>query len=553
MQKKIVIVGGVAAGASAAARMRRMDEHAKIVMLERGDFISFANCGLPYYIGGVIAQRDSLFVQTPAAMKKRFALDIRTKNEVIAIDASAKTITIYDHNLGILYTEFYDYLLLCNGASPIIPELSGIDKQNVFLVRNIPDTDAIKEYVLRSSSQTAVIIGGGLIGLEMAEMIRHIGLNVHIVEASSQVLPPLDQEMAAYVHKELRNQGIDLHLQDKADSLLYDNDFVTHVQLASGKSISADLVILGIGVKPNSSIAREAGLRIGNLGGIEVDEFLRTSDPSIFAAGDVIQVKNLISGSDALFPLAGPANRQGWIAANNIVGPKMISYKGVQGTSIVKVFDQTAATTGLNEKTLKAMGIPYQAIHVHPNSSASYYPGAAQMTIKILFDPEDGRLLGAQIIGARGVDKRIDVFAAALRLKQNVFDIQEFELAYAPPYSSAKDPVNLAAYAAGNVVTKQVDLIHWDSISSYIDNNDAILIDARTAREYSLGSVPGAINIPVDELRSRYEELPKDKDLLVYCQVGLRSYIACRILSQLGFKVKNISGGYNLYTVINQY
>lgn len=544
MSKKIVIIGGVAGGASAAARLRRLDEEAEIVMLERGADISFANCGLPYYVGGVIPARQSLLVQTPAAMRSRFNIDVRTLNEAIRIEPDQKVVVINDLARGTEYKESYDYLILCPGAAPIIPDIPGVTGENVFIVRNIPDSDRIKQYVESTDARQAVIIGGGFVGLEMAEMMLERGLEVALVEASSQVMASLDPEMAAILHYSLRQNGVELYLNTRVTGL-EGEPRVTAASLDSGQKLTADLIILGAGVRPESKLAREASLATGKRGGIKVNEFMQTSDPWIYAAGDAVEVKDIISGEEMQLPLASPANRQGWIAANNIAGIPT-SYNGVQGTSILRFGPTVVASTGLNEKSLRRMAIPYLAVHTHPNSHATYYPGASQMTIKLLFAPNDGRVLGAQIVGQEGVDKRIDVLAAAVRNRMTVYDLQELELAYAPPFSSAKDPVNMTAYAASNVLRGLVEVIHWPEVETR-QREGAVLLDVRTPAEVARGAVPGSINIPVDDLRNRLNELPPDREIMAYCAVGLRSYIANRILKQNGFKSKNISGGYRLY------
>ncbi len=544
MGKKVIIVGGVAAGASTAARLRRMDEEAEIIMLERGEYISFANCGLPYYVGGVIEQRNRLLVQTPRSMQRRFNIDVRTNSEVQSIIPDEKVVIINNTLLDQSYRESYDYLVLCPGANPIIPDIPGIHQPNVFTVRNVPDSDVIKQYIELHRPATAVIMGGGFIGLEMAEMLHELNIHVTLVEASDQVLGVLDPEMAAIVHKYLQDQGIELCLSDRAVSLEGSSSVET-VILNSGRSISADMVVLGIGVKPEAWLAAEASLAIGSTGGILVDEYLRTSDPYIYAAGDAIQVKDFITGQDSLLPLASPANRQGWLIANNLCG-RSSKYSGAQGTAIVKVMDMTVAVTGKNEKALRKLEWVFQACHAQPNSHATYYPGATQMMAKLLFNPENGTVLGAQIVGWDGVDKRIDVLATAIRAGMTVFDLQELELAYAPPFSSAKDPVNMLAYAASNIVRKDIEVVHWPEVAELVEGG-AFLIDARTPQEYQHGAVTNAHNIPVDEIRDRLDEIPPDQEILVYCGQGLRSYIVNRILLQKGYDVKNISGGYELY------
>jgi len=541
---KVVIIGGVAAGASTAARLRRLDENVEIVMLERGEYISFANCGLPYYVGGVIENRKRLLVQTPKSMRSRFNIDVRVNNEVIRILPQEKKLEIRNISEQENYLESYDYLVLCPGASPVTPAVPGIDKPNVFKVRNLPDSDTIKHYIEINKPEYGVVIGGGFIGLEMADMLNEAGIETSLVEASPQVMGSLDPEMAAIVHYNLIKHGVNLFLEDQVTGFTGDEQ-VEGVVLQSGQTIAAGLVVLGIGVKPEVTLAREAGLSIGSTGGILVDAHLRTSDPFIYAAGDAIQVKDYISGEASLLPLAGPANRQGWVAANNIAG-RPIEYNGAQGTAILKIMDMAAAVTGKNEKTLKRLGWDYQTCHIVPSSHATYYPGATDLTMKILFDPKSGKLLGAQIVGFESVDKRIDVLATAIRAGMTVFDLQELELAYAPPFSSAKDPINMIGYAAGNIVNGDLDVIQWEEVPEMVAGG-AFLLDARMPGEVKAGKVEGSVNIPVDEVRQHLEEIPRDREVLVYCRSGLRSYVACRVLSQLGYKVKNIDGGYLLH------
>ncbi|NLJ72282.1 MAG: FAD-dependent oxidoreductase [Syntrophomonadaceae bacterium] len=541
---KTVIVGGVAAGASTAARLRRLDENAEIVMFERGEHISFANCGLPYYINGTIPKRSSLLVQTPEAMHARFNLDIRTMSEVREILKDEKKIRVTNVLTKETYYESYDYLVLCPGAQPFVPDIPGIDKANVFSVRNIPDSDNIKHYVETNGIKKATVLGGGFIGLEMLEVLNEMDIETTLVEASSQVMNGLDQEMSNIIHNYLAANDIKLLLNERA-VFLEGDDLVSKVNLSSGNAIDTELVILGAGVKPETWLAEEAGLELGSTGGILVDDYLKTSDPYIYAAGDAVQIKDFVTGEDILVPLAGPANRQGWIVANNIAG-RNIKYTGSQGTGILKLMDLTAAMTGKNEKQLRNLGIDYLTCKVHPASHATYYPGSNQMTLKLIFTPKEGKVLGAQIVGYDGVDKRIDVLATSIRAGLNVFDLQELELAYAPPFSSAKDPVNMAAYAAGNILNEDVKVVNWEDVPDLVANG-AYLIDMRTEGEVKRGQVPGAHNICVDELRDRLDEIPKDKEILLYCQVGIRSYIGNRILLQNGFKVKNIIGGYKSY------
>ena len=544
---KVVIIGGVAGGASAAARLRRLDEEAQIVMFERGEYISFANCGLPYYVSGVIPKRSSLLVQTPKAMKSRFNIDVRTMSEVVGIFPEAKQVEVKNLTSGETYREGYDYVVLSPGAAPIIPNIPGVKLPNVFTIRNVPDSDLVKGYVDVQQPAQAVVVGAGFIGLEMAEGLHERGVEVHVVEAADQVMGPLDREMAAIVHQYMRKQGIKLHLNSQAVAI-EGTDQAEGVRLADGTLIPAQMVVLGIGVKPETSLARQAGLALGSTGGILVDEYLRTSDPFIYAAGDAIQVRDFVTGRDALVPMASPANRQGRMIADNICG-RAIKYNGAQGTGIVKIIGMVCAVTGANAKILKKMNIDFKSCIIHPFPHATYYPGGTQMTLKLLFTPDTGKVLGAQIVGYEGVDKRIDVVATAIRAGMTVFDLQELELAYAPPFSSAKDPVNMAAYAAGNIINGDVDAVDWLDIPE-LKQKGVLLLDVRTPSEVEKGPIEGAVNIPVDELRSRLDEIPPDTVVAASCQVGIRSYIATRILRQHGKNVRNISGGYKLYQIL---
>lgn len=542
---KVVIVGGVAGGASAAARLRRLDEDAEIILFEKGEYISYANCGLPYYIGEVIKEREKLVVQTPEAMSKRFSIDIRTLSEVTKINPDEKTVVVHDIKNDRTYTESYDKLILSPGAEPIKPPMPGIDGKNIFTLRTIPDTYRIKDFVDNNKPKKAVVVGGGFIGLEVAENLKEAGLDVTIVELADHVMAPLDYEMAAIVHQRLKDKGVNLILKDGVKEF-HHKEGITTVVLNSGNTLITDMVVLGIGVRPDTKLAKDAGLAIGERGGIKVNEYMQTSNPDIYAVGDAIEVKDYINGSNTLIPLAGPANKQGRIAADNICGRKS-KYDGTQGTSVAKIFDLTVAATGNNETILKRAGIDYEKVIIHPNSHASYYPDALPMTIKLIFKKDDGKILGAQIVGFDGVDKRIDVIATAIRSNMTVYDLEELELAYAPPYSSAKDPVNMAGFAASNILKGDISVFHWDEVKD-IDLSKSLILDVRTDLEYQLGNINGSINIPVDELRENLHKIPKDKDIYVYCQVGLRGYIACRILMQNGFKsVKNLSGGYKIY------
>lgn len=546
MTKKIVIVGGVAGGATAAARLRRIDEKAEIVLFERGEHISFANCGLPYYIGEVISKRQALLVQTVEGMSKKFAMDIRNLSEVTAINRERKTVSVTNVATGESYEETYDALLLSPGARAIVPPIKGLNEaNNIFTLRNIPDTDDIKAAVDSHQPKKAVVVGGGFIGLEMAENLAHRGIEVTVVEKSDQVMAPLDFEMASIVHKHLREKGVRLITEDGVEAFAEQGKKII---LESGKELESDVTILSIGVRPENELAKDAGLAIGERGGIIVDEYLQTEDASIYAIGDAVQVKDYIFQNDTMVPLAGPANRQGRIVADNIYG-KQIPYKGVLGTSIAKVFDLTVAAAGHNEKTLKRLGKEYEAVHIHPASHAGYYPGASPISLKLTFNKEDGTLYGVQGIGKDGVDKRIDVVATAIKGGLTVHDLAELELAYAPPYSSAKDPVNMLGYVASHVVDGDVQVVHYDRIDELV-RNGALLVDVRDPHERENGFIPNSINIPLGELRDRMEELPKDQTIYVSCQVGLRGYLACRILAQNGFDVVNVSGGYKTYAAV---
>jgi NADPH-dependent 2,4-dienoyl-CoA reductase/sulfur reductase-like enzyme/rhodanese-related sulfurtransferase len=547
MPGRFIIVGGVAAGASAAARLRRMDERADIIILERGEHVSFANCGLPYHAGGVISRRESLLMHTPASLAARFRIDARVRHEAVKIIRGEKKIIIRDHSSGDTYEEHYDCLVLCPGASPVVPPIPGLDRAPVFTLRTVGDSTAIRNFIEENGPACGVVIGGGFIGLETAEMLRARGLEVTVIEASDQVMPPLDPEMAAFIQKHMSENGIELLLNESVVSVEGEGP-ETAVRCAGGRTVRAGMIVMGIGVRPETALARDAGLAIGGRGGIVVDEYLRTSDPSIFAAGDAVEVTDIVSGESMLLPMAGPANRQGWVVANNIAG-RPVRYRGAQGTAVVKVFKMTAACTGRSEKSLKRSGAPYLVCHAHPFSHAAYYPGADQMCVKLIFDPDGGRLLGGQAVGHSGVDKRIDVIAAAIRAGMTVFDLQELELAYAPPYSSAKDPVNMAAYVAGNIVLGMLRTVSWDEIPG-LAKRGAFLLDVRTPGECRGGMVTGAVNIPIDDLRARIGEVPRDREVIVYCQQGVRSYLACRILVQNGIDAMGVDGGYRLYAVL---
>ena len=540
MARKILIVGGVAGGASAAARLRRLDENAKIIMFERGDHISFANCGLPYHVGGTIKNRGDLLLQTPESFKRRFNVEVRARNEVVKIDRGAKQIEVLDLDSGDKYIEEYDKLVLSPGAEPARPSIPGIESDRIFTLRNVPDTDRINGFIDSHRPKRAVVIGGGYIGLEMAENLRDRGMLVAVVEMLDQVLPLMDKEMANLLHGQLHRHNIALWLDDAVANFQQSDGRLT-VGLKSGMQLSCDFAILAIGVRPEIKLAKEAGLEIGPCGGIKVNPNLQTSDPDIYAVGDAIEVQDFILGKPVLIPLAGPANKQGRMAADNICG-RGRRYTGTQGTAILKVFDLTAAMTGASEKALEKTNLKYEKLYLHPANHVGYYPGAKQMHIKVLFTKPEGKILGVQIVGSDGVDKRIDIFAVAIRAGLTVFDLQELELAYAPPYGSGKDAVNMAGFAASNILDGTVDVAHWDQIG-----DDDYVLDVRTAGEFNRGNVPSSVNIPVDELRNRLNELPTDTAINVYCGVGIRSYIACRILMQNGFNARNLSGGYLTY------
>lgn len=542
-----LIIGGVAGGATVAARLRRMDEKANIILFERGKYVSYANCGLPYYIGDTINNREKLFVQTAKGFTDRFRIDIRTEQEVTAIRPDKKEVEIKNLSTGETYTETYDKLVLSPGAEPLRPGIEGIGSKKIFTLRNVPDTDTIKNYVNTENPKRAIVVGGGFIGLEMAENLHDLGIQVDVVEMANQVMAPLDFSMAAIVHRQLTDKGVGLHLEDGV-SRFEEKDGGVTVHLRSGKQIATDMVLLSIGVRPETKLAKDAGLAIGERGGITVNDYMQTSDADIYALGDAVEVRHLVTGQPALIPLAGPANKQGRIVADNIVFGNKKKYPGSIGTSIAKVFDLTVAAAGANAKLLQRNNIPYISSYTHGASHAGYYPGAVPLSIKILFAPENGKLLGAQIVGFNGVDKRIEMLAQVIQRGGTVHDLAELEHAYAPPYSSAKDPVNMAGFVAENILNKKSRIIQWRELAEL--PADTIRIDVRTHDEYKLGTIPGFINIPVDELREHLDELPKEKPIVVTCAVGLRGYLAYRILVQNGFKhVRNLSGGYKTWSV----
>ena len=564
--KKIVIVGGVAGGASAAARARRLSETAEIIVLERGEFVSFANCGLPYHISGEIETRDVLLLQTPDSFKQRFNVDVRVFNEVIAIDKDKKEVTVRRILTGEVYQESYDKLLLSPGASPVKPPIPGINSNHVFSLRNIPDMDQILSRLLIEKPKHATVVGGGFIGLEMVEALHHLGINVTLLELADQVMAPVDREMANMLHQKMAEKGVDLRLNIGLTAISelniqpaepeatgeYDKPIehnnTLELMLSTGDMLKTGLVILAIGVKPETMLADQAGLELGVRGGIKVDSRMCTSDADIFAVGDAVETEDFVTALPSLVPLAGPANRQGRIAADNKLGRREV-YRRTQGTSICKLFDMAIGSTGLNEKTLKRLKMSYEKIYVHTASHATYYPGAHPVTLKLLFNPVDGEILGAQAVGLDGIDKRIDVLAVAQRARMSVYTLQDLELTYAPPFGSARDVVNQAGMVASNVLKGDEAICHTEEL--LLGASDQIVLDVRNPPELEAsGTFPNAINIPLDQLRQRLHELPKDKELLVACQVGLRGHVACRMLIQHGFKVRNLTGGFKTYQMV---
>lgn len=546
-QKKVVIIGGVAGGASAAARLRRLDENAHIVVVERGPYISFANCGLPYYLGGTIQDRAALTLQTPESFKARFNVDVRVFSEAVSIQPDNKTITIHNHNTGEEYEESYDSLILSMGADAAMPPIPGIDSKKVFTVRNIPDTVAVKTYIEEHQAKKAVVAGGGFIGLEVAENLRDLGMDVTLVEMAEQVIPSIDADMAAQVHGHMRQKGLHLLLGSALQKI---EDTETGVSLTvNGEIIDADLLVMAIGVRPASEIAVKAGLPANAKGALIVNSAMETGVDGIYAVGDLIEITHFVTGEKGYIPLAGPANKQGRIAADNICGIPS-RYTGTQGSSILKVFDLAVASTGITEKTAKALHLNYEKSFTFSANHATYYPGATNMSIKTIFEKDTGKILGVQIVGNDGVDKRCDVFATAIRAGMTAKDLTELELCYAPPFGSAKDPVNMAGYVIENMMSGLVKTFHWHDIEKISKDPGAFLLDTRNPMEYLAGTIPGFINIPLDSLRDRLDEIPKDKTIYVTCQIGLRGYIAARILMQNGYDVYNLSGGYRLYQTI---
>jgi len=547
---KIVIIGGVAGGASAAARARRLSEEAEIVMFERGEFVSFANCGLPYHIGGDITDRSKLLLQTPESFLARFNVDVRVMNEVISINRHQKTVTVKNLIDQTEYAESYDFLLLSPGASPVVPPISGIDNPLTHSLRNIPDMDRILRTLAQNKPKHATVVGGGFIGLEMVEAFHQLGIETSLVEMSEQVMTPVDREMAGFVHDEIRNKGVELKLGQALEAVLHNpEDSTLTLTLNNGEQLETGVLIMAIGVRPEVHLAREAGLQIGDLGGIYTNSTLQTSDPSIYAVGDAIEEQDFVTQSSTLVPLAGPANRQGRMAADNMLG-RTEHYQGTQGTAICKVFDLAVASTGQNEKQLKQNDVNFEKVYVHTASHASYYPGAETVSFKMLFDPSSGKILGAQAVGKDGIDKRIDVMSVAQRAGMTVEQLQHLELTYAPPFGSAKDVINQAAFVASNIINGDATPIHFDEIDNLNDNQ--LLLDVRNPNELkTVGYLEGAVNIPVDQLRQRMDELPKDKEIVIYCQVGLRGNVAYRQLVNNGYKARNLIGGYRTYKFAN--
>jgi NADPH-dependent 2,4-dienoyl-CoA reductase/sulfur reductase-like enzyme/rhodanese-related sulfurtransferase len=546
---KLVIVGGVAGGASAAARARRLSEEAEIILFERGPEVSFANCGMPYYLGEEIKDREKLLVVTPERLRQRYRLDVRTRSSVEAVDRQARQVKVRDLVTGREYEESYDRLILAPGAAPIRPPLPGIDLPGVYTLRNLQDMDAIKARL--DGARQAVVVGAGFIGLELAENLVRRGVQVTLVELLDQVLPPLDAEMTTPIAQHLTARGVTLLLGDSAVAFEPAEDGL-RVALKSGKRLPAQLVVLGVGVRPESRLAVAAGLEVGPRGGIRVNEQMQTSDPAIYAVGDAVEVRDFVTGEPAQVPLAGPANRQGRIAAEGALA-RASRYRGTQGTAIVRVFDLTAALTGASEKALRRLGRPYRKVYVHPAHHAGYYPGAEGMTLKLLFDPDGGKVLGAQAVGGAGVDKRIDVLAVAIQAGMTVFDLEEMELAYAPQYGSAKDPVNMAGFVAAGLLRGDHPQVYAEdllTIQTAREEQPSVVLDVRTPQEFAAGHVPGATNMPVDELRARLDELPRGRPITVYCQVGMRGYLATRVLRQAGFAAANLAGGFRTYQMV---
>ena len=543
---KTIIIGGVAGGATAAARLRRLDEKAEIIILERGEYVSFANCGLPYYIGGVITDRADLTLQTPQSFKARFNIDVRVLNEAVKINHDSKTVTVKNLRTGEIYEETYDNLILSMGAEPIRPNIEGADGSNVFTLRNIPDTLKIKNYIDTAKPRSAVVIGGGYIGVEMAENLVEAGLNVAVVELADHLIAPLDFDMAADVHRYIKSKGIYLHLNNGVKAINGNT-----VILQNGE-ITADMIIISVGVRPETAIAKDAGIELNQRGSIVVNNKMQTNIPDIYAVGDAVEVEDFITKKPAFIPLAGPANKQGRIAADNIAGCESV-YTGTQGSAVLKLFDMTVATTGLNEKSVTAAGIDYDKTYTYSASHATYYPGAAQMSIKTLWDKKTLKIIGAQIVGFDGVDKRMDVLATAIRFGAKITDLTTLELCYAPPFGSAKDPVNMLGFVAENIVSGKIKQFFWHDVENLPRDGSVFLLDTRTPYEVMNGKIDGFVNIPLDSLRERLDEIPKDRPVYVHCHSGLRSYLACRILTGNSYDCYNLAGGWRLYeSVINE-
>ncbi|MBR5930729.1 MAG: FAD-dependent oxidoreductase [Lachnospiraceae bacterium] len=547
---KIIIIGGVAGGASAAARLRRLNEEADITIYERSGYMSYANCGLPYYIGGTIREQRALTLQTPKSFQMRFRVDVKVRHEVTKIDPAKKAVTVLDLENGTTFEDTYDKLILSPGAKPTRPDFPGIDNSKIFTLRTVEDAVTIHDYLEKESPRSAVVVGGGFIGLEIAENLKDLGLDVTIVELMDHLLNNLDRDLASFLHAGLRKAGLNLALKQEVAGF-EDADKGIRVLLKDNEPLTADMVILAIGVTPESSLAKDAGLELGLKGSILVNDQMQTSDPDIYAVGDAVQIRQFVSGKDAVIPLAGPANKQGRLAADNICGLDR-HYPGSTGSSVIKAFDMTVATTGLSEDAAKALGIPYERIILSPASHASYYPGDTTMNIKVVFEKESGKLLGAEIVGYDGVDKRIDVFATAITVGMTGSQLMDLDLAYAPPYSSAKDPVNMAGFMIDNIVRGIVKQFHWDEIDALPRDGSVILLDTRTPGEYERGCADQFFNIPVDELRDRLDEVEKGKPVYVMCQSGIRSYISCRILTQNGYDCYNFSGGYRFYESVTK-
>ncbi|MBE6871640.1 MAG: CoA-disulfide reductase [Ruminococcaceae bacterium] len=543
---KTIIIGGVAGGATAAARLRRLDEKAEIIVLERGEYVSFANCGLPYYIGGVITDREDLTLQTPQSFKARFNIDVRVLNEAVKITPDTKTVTVKNLHTGETYEETYDNLILSMGAEPIKPNIDGADGSNVFTLRNIPDTLKIRNYIDTAKPHSAVVIGGGYIGVEMAENLAQAGLKVAIVELADHLIAPLDFDMAADVHRYIKSKGIYLHLNNGVKAINGNT-----VILQNGE-ISADMIILSVGVRPETAIAKDCEIDLNQRGSIVVNNKMQTNIPDIYAVGDAVEVEDFITKKPAFIPLAGPANKQGRIAADNIAGYES-TYTGTQGSAVLKLFDMTVATTGLNEKTAGLAGVDYDKTYTYSASHATYYPGAAQMSIKALWDKKTLKIIGAQIVGFDGVDKRMDVLATAIRFGAKITDLTTLELCYAPPFGSAKDPVNMLGFVAENIVSGKLKQFFWHDVENLPRDGSVFLLDTRTPFEVMRGKIDGFVNIPLDSLRQRINEIPKDRPVYVHCHSGLRSYLACRILTGNGYDCYNLAGGWRLYeSVINE-